>query len=200
MKYSSVQIASAVLLCVFTLPAFAEKCYEESPNMVADGDEYYDLVMKDKLSRKDDKKIKALTRSLKGKWRGKAIAVSCVGTEKNPKMKTIKSKVTASMVDGIENQLVLKAEMYMKSRKSTASTTTHLFRRDNMFNAVISDENFISYGERLRRRAGQGRQFIETTYALQLNTDNKKKKLDIKIHHYISGVLIAHEKWQLTKK
>jgi len=196
MKYKSLKIAVTVLLCALTLPAYAETCYEQSPNLVTGGDVYYDLVMKKKISRKDDKKIKAFTKQLKGEWRGKAVAVSCRGSEKNPKTKTIKSKVTANMVEGVEKQLVLKAEMYMKAKKATANTTLHFFRRDNMFNAVIADENFVSYGDRLRRRTGKGSQFIETTYAMQLND----KKLNIKIHHYISGVLIAHEKWQLSKK
>lgn len=196
MKLKLFKSGLLVLLFVLTVPAYAEKCYEQSPNLVTDGDVYYDLVMKKKMSRKDDKKIKAFTKLLKGKWRGKAVAVSCRGSEKNPKTKTVKSKVTANMVEGVDKQLVLKAEMYMKAKKATANTTLHFFRRDNMFNAVIADENFVSYGERLRRRTGTGSQFIETIYAMQLND----KKLAFNIHHYISGVLIAHEKWVLSKK
>lgn len=182
------------LLVFINSPVYAEKCYEPSPDLLADENTYFDLLMKKKLTRDQNNTLKVLGKSLKGKWKGRVVSVSCTGTERNPKTKETRSTVKAKFSKGMESSMVLNAELYTKAKKTTANTNMHLFKQDNMFNALIKKNN-TEYGERMRRKTARGSQFLETRYSIETGNNS----LVMNVNYYISGVLIAYEKWQLNQ-
>jgi len=198
MKYTISKIIISIFVATLSFPVVAEKCNEPSPNLLDNEKEYYNLLMKDKLTRNQNIKLKELNKLLVGKWRGKAETIECVGSERNPKSKKTKSKVTAHIkrVKSQGNVVVVNGEMYVPKNKVTKIANLSLFKSDNMFNVDFSVENIFTYGERNKNKTRYGRQFLETIYSIALNDD----KLNLIQNHYMNGVLISYERWTLTRK
>lgn len=175
--------------------AFAENCYDQSPNFVSLGDDYFNLESQKKLSTEDSDKLNELLRTIQGKWVGNVVISDCKGSNKAPR----KVEKTASVKVDILVQSILKisAEMIFNDNGASKLRSYKLLENKELFNYEFKNDTYFIYSTIVRTRNGKkGSRLVENIYKINFENGN----LNFTVLLYMNGVFVGDEVWTLREE
>lgn len=103
-------MAATILLLLAASQAQAAACFTESPSLVEQGDEYYNLGLRIALSESEQARLRALFARLDGTWQGEAVDTVCKGSDANPRPESRTSSITAEISPDSDHGALLTAD------------------------------------------------------------------------------------------
>ena len=187
------QLLTAVTL--FTLPAVAvaDACYEPSPNLVAQGDDYFAIGRDSALDTKQMNQVAAYIKSIKGDWAGKGFMSECFGTSKNPDVRQSDLEIEANVSSSNKSSLRIDYERYRIDDKVRKLDRILLNANDGSQQWVVRDGGVnVSIKFRVRNANGRSR-LVEQIVDLS----DIGNGLGVDVATYVNGYLSNKETWQL---
>ncbi|MFT5449203.1 MAG: hypothetical protein ACI9DC_004392 [Gammaproteobacteria bacterium] len=111
----SALVVSALLAAPFAVGA---KCFDRSP-LTPPGADLHTTLEPNRLSNSQQKPVEALLKSLRGRWRGKAIGYFCEGTEKSPRKVSDNATTEIEIESEDRNTVTIKAILTAADRRSS---------------------------------------------------------------------------------
>jgi hypothetical protein len=208
-------------LCFFIMTniASATDCYSESPALEEFGDDYFNLDLATPVSHQQEKALKALFSALKGKWQGSSTFTDCRGSDRAPK-KVIKRYSVSTEFSPHSNGINFKTKRYDAQQKVTRQERVTLLEKWSLFslsfgdddNSLITASNKFRQGMDVQNKkiikdqlTKQGLDLTNTTLVRsrliekRLEIGLNKKTLQLKISHFINGVFVAEEHFNLNR-
>lgn len=144
---------SSLLLSVsiFSNSVVASTCYESSPNLEDQKDNYYDLEDTVELSHTQKDQLKRLLSSLKGKWEGQSFYLECRGPDRAPKTTTSNAAVKAKANLTSSTRLSVKAEKNYLNNRIKKSDNFTLPNIKNLYHFEFTARNTLVFSEKYRR-------------------------------------------------
>jgi hypothetical protein len=189
-------LRTAVLIIAISYfpSAFAVQCYEESPNLATQGEDYFNVDDQEKLSYKDIKKVKNYVNLLKGEWVGDIVEISCSGPDKAPKKKTKRAAVEAELSKSSKSPLIMTLKKEYSRDGVYKGENLYLLNKDTTNALEISDGN-LSASDKQRKPGPRASRLVETISTVDLNGTS----LNIYVTYYSNGVLVYSQKMSLEK-
>ena len=170
-------------------------CYEESPNLKKMGQNYFDLDKNIRIDRSDEKKIKAIQKSLKGKWRGTIVEISCTGPDRSPRRKIEYGTVKASFSNkGIPLIIAHLQKKFLNTNISRGEKVTPLLK-DQIFSLTTTISSINSTTKFRQKINANTYRTLEWIFNLHVNND----MLYFNVDQYSNGVFEFNQSLNLAK-
>lgn len=212
---------SRIILTLFVFfsitDASALNCYAQSPNLVDDGDKYYNVDVVLELTREQEKEIELFSRMMGGDWVGSISEAECKGPDRQPRVETYDASTKVQVSRLSSGEIVLNisneyADEKLSKRKRRKKLEFTLL--GNRATGYQIDEGVLSSVNKFRRTRiiAQGHyvieggvekyirpiirsQFIERIVEIEILDEN----LNISIKHYSNGVFVFQQQLQLSR-
>lgn len=188
--------ASSLLMLALVIgsPVQATECFDISPTLERDGDEYYRIEESDKLSKKDRRKLDLIYKKLEGNWKGEASQVTCMGSMKNPRERP--DQITKQVKITVAKNGDLKIKSDDRSERKGSRKTNETVIKHSRLGVQVAIEGTNSFTVSKRNRIGGGpSQFLESIHRITLSGN----QLTIVVENYVHGYLAAEEIWSLHR-
>lgn len=145
----------------FTLIPFnvlASDCNNKSPYYLTQGEQYFDIHNAEPLTQKQQLRISKKLSSLKKRFKGKNITISCEG-------KIIKQKLLAEIMLEDDGTLHINLEKYNKKNKSTSYENLSYFGNNTYTAFTMNSNRKFAFSNKYRsptRRAVILNEYINT--------------------------------------
>jgi hypothetical protein len=187
-------ITLLILSMCFANIALADNCYDQSPQLVALADTYYDLEKTHVLTDDEQAHLAVFLDKLKGQWQGDAVSTTCAGSENNPRAKRNSATITAEATMLPNGNLRVRASKFDTRGKINRGERLDLLDIGHVFSFAFTDENQLTFSERFRRQNNnQSSRLTEVLYDIKVISDG----LTLKRTYYTNGVLTGSETWML---
>jgi hypothetical protein len=202
MQVAKTCIKSVFLCSVFlTNTAIAASCYDPSPNLADQGDEYYNLERPIALSNAEQNQIKFLFEQLRGNWAGQGTHTECFGLDSAPEERVSNVKLNLKTESNDPLHIAFNAEVKNMDNGVTTPERVDLIGQNPLFSFDVIADNHITFSEKYRSASGVAKQskkrltrLIENIYEIKL-TGNQ---LHFIKYYYLNGVYVAKDDWVLN--
>lgn len=199
----------------------ANSCYQESPDLAASGDDYYNIEVDAKTDRAARKQLRKVYPLLEGEWSGKLTEMLCKGPEREPRIEYRHYQLDSKVRAGSNGSLHIQSDRHWVEERRRQQISRHLFGPDGAYKLISSSDNHIEVSYKFRGRAEHYRGKVEHYDPTLLNPFRKTTKtitssnsifreqitrlerteqgLRTTLAHYINGVLVSTET-ALSKK
>ncbi len=100
----------------------AADCFENSPNFITQGDDYYNLDTTRKLSDKEKKTLEILNNKMQGKWQVTSTEFVCIGPRNNYRKENDNSEISVEISSSLNSSLrIIASKNYVKKKKKSVS-------------------------------------------------------------------------------
>ncbi len=214
------------LIFLFTIllskSVIAASCYDPSPNLVDQGDEYYNLEEAITLSNDAQNQIKSLFEQLRGNWIGQGTHSECYGSDSAPDERINQVKLKLKTESNNALHIVFNTEIKNIDNGITRQERINLIGKNPIFSFETMTDNHIVFSEKYRTSTGVLKQNKKpsTTEKNSTPSENEKQKkkrftrlvenvYEIKLinnrllfikYYYINGVYVAKDDWLLDPK
>lgn len=193
---------SVLLVSTFTWnqAAFAQACYDQSPNLTSQGDDYYNFDKPVKLTSRENKQLTQLLKRMDKAWKGSLQQIDCIGPDQAPERNTKKAKVNVKANLDSSTRLAVYAEK--RFIKNGVNNSDHFVipSLENTFELSL-EGNTLTFAEKYRKanvaRGDSKRRssrLVETIYKIAAIGNTLK----VVRSFYSNGVFVGEEKWMLT--
>lgn len=135
---------------MFSHSAIAKSCYEPSPNLTTQNDEYYNFDKVVELSNEDSKQLKALLKDLNRAWKGTSVQIECIGPDQAPEqlVKNIEIKAKTSLASN--TRLTVFADKNNITDRISSADNFTLPNLENTFFLKFKGNNTLVFSEKYR--------------------------------------------------
>ncbi len=194
-----------IFLCTILLSksVTAASCYDPSPNLADQADEYYNLEEAITLSNEEQNKIKSLFEQLRGNWTGQGTHSECFGPDSAPDERTNQVKLKLKTESNNAMHIALNAEIKNTENGITRQERMDLIGPNPLFSFEAMTDNHIIFSEKYRTATGLVKQnkkrltrLVENVYEIKL----MENQFHFIKYYYINGVYVAKDDWLLNPK
>ncbi len=194
-----------IFLCAFLLSksVIAASCYDPSPNLGDQGDEYYNLEEAITLSNDAQNQIKSLFEQLRGRWSGQGTHMECFGPDSAPEERISNIKLNLKTESNDSLHIAFNTEIKNSDNGVTTSERIDLIGQNPIFSFDAVANNHIIFSEKYRSASGVAKKdkkrftrLIENIYEIKLMNN----QLHFSKHLYLNGTYVAKDDWLLDPK
>ena len=200
----------------------AASCYDPSPNLADQADEYYNLEEAITLSNEEQNQIKALFEQLRGNWTGQGTHSECYGPDSAPDERINQVKLKLKTESNNALHIAFNTEIKNTDNGITRQERMDLIGPNPIFSFEAIADNHIVFSEKYRTATGVLKQNKKPSTSEKNNTPSevekqKKKRFtrlvenvyEIKLmenqfhfikYYYINGIYVAKDDWLLSPK
>ena len=210
-----------IFLCTifFSKSVIAASCYDPSPNLAYQADEYYDLEKAITLSNEEQNQIKSLFEQLSGKWTGQGTHSECYGPDSAPDERINQVKLKLKTESNNALHIAFNTEIENTDNGITRQERMDLIGPNPIFSFEAITDNHIVFSEKYRTATGvlkpNKKPSTSDKNTNQSEVEKQKKKrftrlvenvyeiklMDNQLHfikyYYINGVYVAKDDWLL---
>lgn len=211
-----------IFVCTLFLSsiATAATCYDPSPNLANQGDEYYNLEEPITLSNAEQDQIQSLFEQLRGNWNGQGTHLECLGPDSAPEERLNNVKLSLKTESNNSQHIAFNAEIKNLGNRVTRQEKIDLIGQTPIFAFESIANNHIVFSEKYRTASGVVKQnkkpltsektstasgtekknkkrftrLIENVYEINLTGNN----LHFIKYYYINGIYVAKDDWLLN--
>jgi len=202
MKATKLFLTTLLLsMATYGQQAIAQDCYEQSPNLVNFGDQYYDFDETSKLLNTEKNQISDFFDSMAGQWSGRLKSFECIGPDNAAEQVSQAAEITVTNSPNANLQLTISVhKRFIENKVNFSEAHTLIMDSPNVTLQSIKDDNLV-LSERLRKSSRLAnknqRRFSRLTETIYDITKSDDALLVIK-HFYTNGVFTGEERWMLT--
>lgn len=134
-------------LVFFSNNAIAVNCDEASPNLLQDGDIYYDVVGMDPLTKKQSRRVDKFISRIKGRWKGEGEKSHCVESKKRTYNYTLEAEVDQNS----DGKLVFEITSLDTQSKALRDETFRFLGAANQYHVTKLTEDSLGLYIKYRR-------------------------------------------------
>lgn len=204
MQVASTCIKSLFLCAIFmTNTVIAATCYDPSPNLADQADEYYNLEKAITLSNAEQNQIKSIFEQLRGNWSGQGTHTECYGSDSAPDERVSQVKLKLKTESNNALHIAFNTEIKNTDNGITRQERIDLIGPNPIFSFEAIADNHIVFSEKYRTATGVVKQdkkrftrLVENIYEIELT----RNQLHFIKYYYINGVYVAKDDWLLNPK
>lgn len=136
---------------IFSNSALASACYEPSPNLDDQEQDYYNLEDTVKLSNTQKNQLQRLLGSLTGKWEGHSYYIECRGPDRAPRTVVSNTGIKAKTNLTSSIRLSVNAEKHYIQKRIKKSDNFTLPNLKNVYHFEFTGKNTLLFSEKYRR-------------------------------------------------
>jgi hypothetical protein len=194
---------------LFTNHALASECYEQSPNLINLGDEYYDFDNIKVFSNDEKEKLNHLFTQLSGKWEGKSKIVDCYGPDNDAEKKVKAAIIKTETQRSSSGSLTMNVKQKIIEDRTNNTEVLTLLDPTNTFQFQFLSDTHLIFSEKYRRgsiikkdtkdkdkdkiQKLRSSRLIENIYELSLDGGS----FTLLRSYYTNGVYTGGEEWTL---
>lgn len=179
---------ATILITIFLISknSLAISCNAPSPNLIDEGDQYYEIEEAKPLTRKQKSAINNLFSSLKNRdLTGTNITTECEGTEANAHKVTTKGTLTGDISLTSDGRVTMSLIIYNSKNKTSLNETLEFFGSNNQYTIQDYSNKNLTLVSKLRKRRGKYSASILHEEIIDIHLDNGA--LIITTTRYING-------------
>jgi hypothetical protein len=191
-------VSCGLLAVSLSAAATAGGCFSASPNLVAQGDDYFAIDGAVGMTSGDRGRVQAIFKALDRSWQGSASGYECRGTEGSPRVVTREADVEAQGRRVQSSTMRLTAELRFAR---PARTTNRDFEWSTASSGsviyAVKDNGFsVSEKRRVPNAGGRGSRLLEHVSTVSL----EDRALTVETTLFVNGYLADSERWSLKPR
>lgn len=183
------------LFLVLASQAYAETCYQQSPNLAKGDDTYYNVENTIQFPIADQITLTKLFNEILGQWQGHISTEECYGPDNAHYTKSKFGRIKTHHLFSGSNGITLNNEVSFDEKMTTINS--NVLSPANLFDLKVLDSSHLTIAQKMRRGAATGAsRLIEIVYDFHQHSANN---LTIKQSIYTNGVYTYSETWSLYR-
>lgn len=175
--------------------AFAQSCYQQSPNLVESENAYYNIENTIPFPYQDQAIFNNLLNQISGQWQGNITTEECYGPDNEAYTKSKYGRIKTQHMLGGGGSITLNNEVAFDEKMTTINS--NVLSPANLFDLKILDGGHVTIAQKMRRGTTTGAsRLIEIIYDFHQPITNN---LTIKQSIYTNGVYTYSETWSLYR-
>lgn len=178
--------------------AQANDCYQPSPDLAANGDSYYDIVVDTELDNAARNQLSKVYQILDGNWSGRLTEMLCKGPERDIQVEYRHYQLDSTVRAGQNGSLHIQSDRHWTEERRRQQSSRHLFGPDGAYKLLEVGENHFTVSHKYRNTTVKGNSiFREAITRLERGGNGQ---LIFTLSNYINGVLVSTETANMIKK